>query len=251
MLPIKIQCGCGQKYAFDVEPVNGQMPYTVACPVCGVDGTEAANSALAQTLGVSMVQAAPVLVGASASPAGASMGGIAVAPPPPTAASSPARIAGPPPGLARVAAPPPAAPAQTQSQPAGRKPLLPGQITPEQAQIEGRAKIFWGDSPDEVKKFLMRNSVPVAEATALVNEWFTERAKTIRKNGIKKFFTGLVLASVPVIFYFVAVASAGDFAPMKLFAVTIMVGLYGAYMVVKGAIMFCAPKSEPGDVSSQ
>jgi len=24
-LPIKIQCGCGQKYAFDVEPVNGRM----------------------------------------------------------------------------------------------------------------------------------------------------------------------------------------------------------------------------------
>jgi hypothetical protein len=247
MLPIKIQCGCGQKYAFDVEPVNGQMPYTVACPVCGVDGTEAANSALAQTMGVSMMQAAPAMANASA--AGASMGGIAVAPPPAPPAPSLARIAGPPPGLARLAAPPPAAPAQ--SQPAGRKPLLPGQITPEQAQIEGRAKIFWGDPPDEVKKFLMRNSVPVAEATALVNEWFAERASTIRKNGIKKFFTGIVLATVPVIFYFVAVAKAGDFAPMKLFAVTIMVGLYGGYMFVKGAIMFCAPKSEPGDVAAQ
>jgi hypothetical protein len=25
MVPIKIQCGCGQKYAFDVEPVGGRM----------------------------------------------------------------------------------------------------------------------------------------------------------------------------------------------------------------------------------
>jgi hypothetical protein len=226
MLPIKIQCGCGQKYAFEVEPVNGQMPYTVACPVCGVDGTEAANYAIAQSVSATVAQPAPALSVASGSPGGASMGGIA---------------------LARAAAPPPAAPAQAPA----RKPLLPGQITPEQAAIEGRAKIFWGDSPDEVKRFLMINSYPVADATIMVNEWFLDRARTIRKNGIKKFCVGFLLATVPVIFYFVAIAKAGDFAPMKLFAVTIMVGLYGAYMFVKGVIMFCAPKSEPGDVSSQ
>lgn len=50
MIPVKIQCGCGQKYAFEVEPVNGQMAATVACPVCGMDGTAAANQVLAQTL---------------------------------------------------------------------------------------------------------------------------------------------------------------------------------------------------------
>jgi len=50
MIPIKIQCGCGQKYAFDVEPVNGRMTAAVACPVCGADGTEAANAAIAQAL---------------------------------------------------------------------------------------------------------------------------------------------------------------------------------------------------------
>src|ERR1043165_1629377 len=38
-LPIKVLCGCGQKYAFEVEPVNGRMPSRVACPVCGADGT--------------------------------------------------------------------------------------------------------------------------------------------------------------------------------------------------------------------
>jgi len=228
MLPIKIQCGCGQKYAFDVEPVNGQMPYTVACPVCGADGTDAANYVIGQTMTAAIAQPAPALAVATGSSGGASMGGIA---------------------LARAGAPPPSAAAPAQAP--ARRPLLPGQITQEQAAIEGRAKIFWGDPPDEVKRFLMVNNFPVPEATAMVNEWFLERAKTIRKNGIKKFFTGIVLASVPVIFYFVAIAKAGDFAPMKLFAFTIMVGLYGAYLFVKGTIMFCAPKSEPGDVSSQ
>jgi len=58
MIPITIQCGCGQRYEFDVEPVDGQMPTTVACPVCGVDGTAAANEMIAQTL---TVQAPPSL----------------------------------------------------------------------------------------------------------------------------------------------------------------------------------------------
>jgi hypothetical protein len=50
MIPVKIQCACGQRYAFDVEPVNGQMPSAVACPACGADGTAAANECIAQAL---------------------------------------------------------------------------------------------------------------------------------------------------------------------------------------------------------
>jgi hypothetical protein len=50
MIPIKIQCGCGQRYAFDVEPVNGAMPSRVICPACGADGTAAANAGIAEVL---------------------------------------------------------------------------------------------------------------------------------------------------------------------------------------------------------
>ena len=49
MIPIKIQCECGQRYAFDVEPVNGRMTSPVACPACGADGTIAANAIIAQS----------------------------------------------------------------------------------------------------------------------------------------------------------------------------------------------------------
>jgi hypothetical protein len=37
----------------------------------------------------------------------------------------------------------------------------------------------------------------------------------------------------------------------ELFVVTIMVGLWGTWKVLKGTIMFSAPKSEPGDVAEQ
>jgi hypothetical protein len=49
---IKIGCRhCGQKYAFDVYPLNNQMPSPVKCPICHTDGTAAANEILAQKLG--------------------------------------------------------------------------------------------------------------------------------------------------------------------------------------------------------
>ncbi len=59
MIPIKIECGCGQRYAFDVEPVNGFMPSAVACPTCGVDGTSAANELIARTV-VAEPEAPPI-----------------------------------------------------------------------------------------------------------------------------------------------------------------------------------------------
>src|ERR1043165_8224371 len=52
VIPIKIHCSCGQRYAFDVEPVNGRMPSPVACPACGGDGTIVANEAIAAALGL-------------------------------------------------------------------------------------------------------------------------------------------------------------------------------------------------------
>jgi hypothetical protein len=50
MVTIKIECDCGQRYTFDVEPVNGQMGCPVACPACGADGTAAANDIMAHSL---------------------------------------------------------------------------------------------------------------------------------------------------------------------------------------------------------
>jgi len=47
-MEIKIQCGCGSKYKFDVEPVNGRMPVPVQCPNCGTNGTTDANEILAR-----------------------------------------------------------------------------------------------------------------------------------------------------------------------------------------------------------
>jgi hypothetical protein len=48
-MTIKVQCGCGTRYSFEVEPRDGVMPFRVNCPSCNADGTEAANQIIAQT----------------------------------------------------------------------------------------------------------------------------------------------------------------------------------------------------------
>ncbi len=72
-VPVKIVCSCGQKYAFDVYPLNGRMPSPIRCPVCGVDSTTVADEIIALAL---KPPALPV-------PA---------APPPPPAAPTPAPL---------------------------------------------------------------------------------------------------------------------------------------------------------------
>ncbi len=49
-MEIKIKCGCGTKYSFDVEPVHNRMPVPVQCPNCGANGTTDANQILAQKI---------------------------------------------------------------------------------------------------------------------------------------------------------------------------------------------------------
>jgi hypothetical protein len=57
-MDIKIVCGCGQKYIFEVDPENGQVPAAVNCPACGADGTQEANTILAQIFPDQPVEAA-------------------------------------------------------------------------------------------------------------------------------------------------------------------------------------------------
>lgn len=50
LVEIKIQCDCGTKYKFEVEPLQGRMPQRVFCPGCGFEGTGAANEQLLEKL---------------------------------------------------------------------------------------------------------------------------------------------------------------------------------------------------------
>jgi hypothetical protein len=118
-MELKVVCGCGQKYAFDVEPVNGRMPVKVSCPGCGADGTATADAILGQHF-PNRPAALPVAMAVTAAPAAIAQST------PPVSVGPQAPVGG---GLrinihraapAPAAAPPPAAPG----------PIQPARITP-------------------------------------------------------------------------------------------------------------------------
>jgi hypothetical protein len=217
MMPIKIECECGQHYAFDVEPImRGKMPSPVACPTCGADGMAAANETLARQL-------SPLAT--------------AVEPPAP----APVRL---------VVAATPAQPAGTAPPPPTRRPdPRLGLVDRTQAEHEARAKAMWGDSREQVISYLMIQGFSHQEASDVAQKLFQERVAAVRSNGIRKIIIGIGLICVPIIALIIFLAVR--VIPLKLFAVTIMVGLYGLWLVINGILMVAAPKSERGDVADQ
>ena len=96
-MEIKVQCDCGQKFKFDVEPVNGQVPFVVKCPVCGMDGTARANVILQQLLPPAPIASAiappPISIAASSpapAPAPIRPAGLSINRPPPAQQAAPA-----------------------------------------------------------------------------------------------------------------------------------------------------------------
>ena len=63
-MEVKIQCPCGTRFAFEVEPVNGRMPVRVKCPGCGAEGTDLANEEIRQKLAATAAPVPPVAAAA-------------------------------------------------------------------------------------------------------------------------------------------------------------------------------------------
>jgi hypothetical protein len=239
MMPIKINCGCGQRYSFDIEPINGRMPSSVACPVCGADGTSVANAIIAQSAPTHEVPVArliePVTASAAADP-------VAVAP-----RAAPIRVATT--ATPSSVAPSTSAPRIAHHEPAAPRPVprrLPGQLDYDTARNEARAKMLWGDPPQAVLSFLMMQGISRDEASEILNELVTERAKTVRATGFRKIFTGLGCICVPIV---TAVIMLMTFIQFQILAVTIMVGVYGFWLLLNGILKVVAPKFEKGDAS--
>ncbi|HEY6226593.1 MAG TPA: hypothetical protein VI282_05670 [Verrucomicrobiae bacterium] len=265
MVPIKIQCGCGQRYAFQVEPVGGQMPAAVSCPKCGTDGTTAANAVLLQQFQPQPAVAVATANGAPAAarvavPVGAGSQIRVGAPSAPSTVSIPAPQAGGAapslrptgaPSSVRVSgmAPPAVAAAEATAHapaPAERK-RLPGQLDPDRAAGEARAKIMWGDDPAEITKYLMSQGFSADEAKSTLAPMLADRAQMVRKAGVGRMFVGTGMMLLPVVSTIVCLIIG--YFPIKLLAITVAIGIWGGWKFLSGLIMFLSPKSEKGDVA--
>jgi hypothetical protein len=218
MIPVKIECECGQRYAFEVEPVSGQIPTAVKCPTCGTDGTAAANAFIAQA--------------STAKPA------VRVAAPASLRLSAPASSPDPtgvPTLFVAASAPAPSS--------------YRREIDRDRLTTEARAKIFWGDAPEEVTKFLMAQGLEHGEASDLVAGMYKERLATLRGIGLRRVLIGGGMICVPIVSFFFYIR-AGHL-PIKLFAAKVAVGVWGAWMFIRGAIMLIAPKMGSEDIADE
>jgi hypothetical protein len=228
MIAVKIQCNCGQKYAFDVEHAGSFQAGSVTCPVCGADGTAAANQFVSQRVTVAAtpsVQAAPT--------AAAPQVATAVRMSPQVVASTATA-----PAVSVSRAPAPAHGAPTR---------LPGQLDPERAISEARSKIMWGDDVKQVTMFLRGNGFTAEDAAQTIQHLIKERTATVRAEGARKIFkgVGLVLGAVVGVLIFLFIR----FTPIYLLGVCAVCAVYGLWTILKGIFMFVAPKAEGGDVA--
>jgi hypothetical protein len=126
-MEIKIVCGCGQKYIFEVDPDNGLMGASVNCPACGADGTQEANDILTQIFPDSMAEP-------TTKPA------METVPPPPAAAQGGSLRIIPPVRLGMAASPPPPLPASAPAP----QPIQPMMVAPSQAEDTGEFSLGRG-----------------------------------------------------------------------------------------------------------
>ena len=210
-IPVKIQCGCGQRYAFDVEAAGELRPNSVACPVCGADGTPAANAVIAQALAAAV---------------------------PPVA--NPSQSSG-----IRLAA----SASSTSARATSRVASQMMQMDPEKARAEARAKMIWGDSPEAVTGYLRMQGFSREDAETLVRDLVKERKSAVRGIGMRKILTGIGLICVPIITLIIFLIMGVIL--IKIMAMAVVVGLWGCWQALNGTIMILAPKSQPGDLADQ
>jgi len=118
----------------------------------------------------------------------------------------------------------------------------------EQAKVEARAKIIWGDKPKQVIFFLRARGVSLEEAIEITDAAFAERTAEIRAAAVKKIITGLCLLVLP---YFgnLLLSAFGTMSllSMLVFGLTCAAALFGLYLAVSGFITVFFPKTEELD----
>jgi hypothetical protein len=119
----------------------------------------------------------------------------------------------------------------------------------DQVESEARAKVIWGEDPDQALNFLRVNGFSDDEALAIVHDVLRERLSAVRSVGFRKMMIGLGMIAVPVVAYLVMKSAGVIF--LKLLGVAIAVGLWGAWKVMQGSLMILFPSAEHGDIADQ
>ena len=131
--------------------------------------------------------------------------------------------------------------------------IATGSTYREKAETEARARIFWGDSCEEVLKHLVDHGIEHGEAGGMVEAYYHERIDTIRKMGMKKILIGLPCLAVPLAPWLVltVIMHRLFMPPMMVICLPGSLGIYGAYSLIKGTQLYFLPDGELGDIAEK
>ena len=118
----------------------------------------------------------------------------------------------------------------------------------DQMETEARAKIFWGDSAEDVIAYLRSVGIAQSEAQTMIDAILVERNEAVRAKGKRKIILGALLVPVPLVAW--VVFSQMMIFPLKTFGFTVVVGLFGVWKLTDGTINVLSPQSDKSDLST-
>jgi|KBSMisStaDraftv2_1062788.scaffolds.fasta_scaffold350816_2 hypothetical protein len=119
----------------------------------------------------------------------------------------------------------------------------------ERFEAEARAQVIWGKSREETLEHLRSEGATLSEAETAYETVKNCRREFIQTAAKKKIFLGIGLICVP--FVALAVFLAIHMIPLKLFGFTIVVGIIGAWKLIRGILGSVNPDSIHGDLSDE
>ena len=122
-------------------------------------------------------------------------------------------------------------------------------VTREQVEHEARAKIFWGEDPEQVLHFLRLNRFTVEDAEAFVDSVFCERMVHVRSLGVRKILFGVPMMLVPVGAWLLFGFMYRSLVILAVLGVAGAIGLWGAWKVLEGVLMLVFPENEKVDLA--
>lgn len=112
---------------------------------------------------------------------------------------------------------------------------------------EGRARIMWGDPPDEVEAWMVESGMDQVFAAQVVNAATRERAVEARVQGVKDVVIGGVVAVISPIPCIVLLL--GGMISMVVFGGCAAGFAYGLFRLIKGVIRLLAGARFQGAIS--
>lgn len=108
---------------------------------------------------------------------------------------------------------------------------------------------MWGEPPEKVRDYLISKNVGEKDASALLDEVMTERAASIRSDGVKKIWLGITSIAAPITYYFITHFWLG-YWDLKLFSGLIVLGAVGLAKLTSGISMVLRPRAIRGDLAN-